>query len=91
VDISYFSYITGIASLLGFTAQALDWFPKHKELRKFTTALLLGVFVGSLSTIFSYSHITFSVSITGFVLLLVVLGLKEKKKRGRIYLIPYHQ
>ncbi|MGR5284769.1 hypothetical protein ACP3V5_05585 [Vibrio maritimus] len=74
VEVNYFSYITGIASLLGFIAQALDWFPTHKGLRKFVTALLLGAFLGSFSNILQQSSIVFDFTVSGFVLLLLMLG-----------------
>ncbi|MGF1718173.1 hypothetical protein L4D08_25255 [Photobacterium chitinilyticum] len=97
VDINYFSYITGIASLLGFVAQAMDWFPRHKDLRKFVTALVLGIFVGSLSSVFHNSSVVFNFAISGFSMLLLSLGgiillllaiaiyTPDSRKRGELY------
>lgn len=75
MDFSYFSYITGVASLLGFLAQVLDWFPRYKEFRKYALIFLFGIFLGSLSNVFSSSAVIFNIEITGFVLLITLLGL----------------
>ena len=75
MDISYFSYITGLASLFGFIAQVLDWFPRHKEIRKYGVTLVFGFFIGSLSVVFNAASITFNINVTGYVLLLSLLGL----------------
>lgn len=42
-----FTYITGIASLLGLVLQFKDSFPDHRDTRKTIVVLIIGVFVGS--------------------------------------------
>jgi hypothetical protein len=42
-----FTYITGVASLLGLFLQLKDSFPAHREARKTIVLLVVGVFVGS--------------------------------------------
>mgnify|MGYP006108936569 CR=1 FL=1 len=97
MDFSYFSYITGLASLFGFIAQVMDWFPRHKDLRRSIFLVLIGIFVGSLSSAFNSSSITFDFSISGFSLLLVAIGLlilvllivailsRDSSKRNELY------
>jgi glucan phosphoethanolaminetransferase (alkaline phosphatase superfamily) len=97
MDISYFSYITGLASLFGFVAQVMDWFPGHKELRKSVFLVLIGVFLGSLASAFNTSSINFEFTISGFTLLIVVIGMlvlslifiavftKDSSKRNELY------
>jgi len=74
MDFSYFSYVTGLASLFGFIAQVMDWFPHYKELRRSIFLVLVGIFVGSLSSAFNSSSITLDFSISGFSLLLIAIG-----------------
>jgi len=74
MDLNYFSYITGLASLLGFLAQILGWFPNHKEMRRSVLLVILGVFFGSLSSAFNASSIELNISVSGFTLLLIALG-----------------
>lgn len=97
MDFSYFSYITGLASLFGFIAQVMDWFPHYKELRRSVFLVLLGIFLGSLSSAFNASSITFEFSISGFSLLLIAIGLlifllllvailsRDSSKRNELY------
>ena len=42
-----FTYITGVASLLGLVLQFKDSFPDHRDTRKTIVVLVIGVFAGS--------------------------------------------
>ncbi|ABL00105.1 hypothetical protein Ppro_2499 [Pelobacter propionicus DSM 2379] len=42
----YFTYITGIASILGFFLQLTDAFPKHREIRKSIFYISIAVISG---------------------------------------------
>ena len=48
LNLDTFTYITGIAGLLGLVLQLKDAFPEHREARKAIVMLVIGVFVGSL-------------------------------------------
>lgn len=97
MDLDYFSYVTGLASLFGFIAQIMDWFPRHKELRKNIFLVLIGIFTGSLSSVFNTSSITFDFTVSGFSLLLISIGAlifillvvaissADSNKRGELY------
>ena len=97
MDFSYFSYITGLASLFGFIAQVMDWFPGHKDLRKSVFLVLIGGFLGSLSSVFNASSISFDFSISSFTLLIIAIGAivlflllfsvftKDTQKRNELY------
>ena len=71
---SYFTYIAGIASLLGFALQVFDVFPKHAGFRKTLFLLILGIFLGTLLNTFNASNINFEVKITGFTLLVALFA-----------------
>ena len=43
-----FTYIAGIATILGFILQIRDVFPTHREARKSLLLLVCGVFIGSI-------------------------------------------
>ncbi|CAG9295951.1 hypothetical protein EV690_2880 [Celerinatantimonas diazotrophica] len=45
----WFTYITGVASLLGFIVQVFDLFPKYGVARRSVFLVVSGVFLGSLS------------------------------------------
>lgn len=70
----YFTLITGLASLFAFIVQMFDFFPKLAEARRTAALLLAGVCVGSLIRAFDASSIKFTVQVTGFMLLLVAIG-----------------
>jgi len=48
LDLDVFTYITGVAGLLGLALQLKDAFPEHRETRKTIVLLVLGIFLGSL-------------------------------------------
>ena len=66
VNLDAFTYITGIAGLLGLVLQFKDSFPEHRDLRKNVVLLVIGVFVGSLVTTFKGVKIDIGPSITGY-------------------------
>lgn len=45
---TYLTYITGIATLLGFALQIKDIFPRHRDARKGILYICFGTFIGSL-------------------------------------------
>ncbi|MGH7231865.1 MAG: hypothetical protein ACREJU_10980, partial [Nitrospiraceae bacterium] len=67
-----FTYITGIAGLLGLLLQLKDAFPEHRELRKTVVLLVIGVFVGSLVASVRSVKIDFGGSISPFTALIAV-------------------
>lgn len=73
VNVDAFTYITGIAGLLGLVLQFKDSFPEHRDLRKNVVLLVIGVFVGSLITTFKGVKADFGASITGYQALIGVL------------------
>jgi hypothetical protein len=48
LDLDVFTYITGVAGLLGLALQLKDAFPEHREIRKTIVVLVFGIFLGSL-------------------------------------------
>lgn len=72
MDLNYFTYITGIASLLGFILQVFDVFPKHAQFRKSLFLVVLGIFIGSILNAIDASKIEFTFKVSGYVLLLSV-------------------
>jgi uncharacterized membrane protein YeaQ/YmgE (transglycosylase-associated protein family) len=97
MELSYFTYITGIASLFGFIAQILGWFPKYENTRRNILLVLIGIFAGSLFGAFNASQITFEFSVTGFTLLISAIGVvilvvllvaifsRDSSKRSEMY------
>ena len=75
MDISPFTYIAGIASVLGFILQVFNVFPKYGQLRKSLLLVILGFFAGSILGTFDSSSIVFKFEITRFTLLMGVFVL----------------
>jgi hypothetical protein len=75
MEFSHFTYIAGIASLLGFALQLFNVFPKYSGFRKSIFLLILGIFLGTLINTFNTSHVTFDVKISGFSILITVFAL----------------
>ena len=48
LDLDPFTYITGVAGLLGLLIQFKDGFAEHREIRRTIVLLIVGIFVGSL-------------------------------------------
>lgn len=72
---SYFTYISGTASLLGLALQLFNVFPKHAKFRNMLIILILGVFIGTLLNTLDPSHIVFDIKISGFTLFLTFMGI----------------
>ena len=68
-----FTWITGIASLIGFGIQLLDLFPQHKDARQSILLFSAGLFLGSLLNAVEPASIKIQIRLTGFVLLISVL------------------
>ena len=97
VNFDAFTYITGIAGLLGLVLQFKDSFPEHRDLRKNVVLLVIGVFVGSVIASFKGVKVDFGGSITAYQGLVgVVLALlvfvsvvaaftKDGPRRGELF------
>lgn len=72
LDIDTFTYITGLAGLLGLVLQFKDSFPEHRETRKAVVLLVLGIFVGSLISSARGLKIDLASSFTPFAMLITV-------------------
>ena len=69
MNIGIFTYITGIATLLGLFIQLKDAFPQHRETRKNLIFLTFGVFLGTLAGSLQKINITLATPINGIYLL----------------------
>jgi len=72
LDLDAFTYITGIAGLLGLVLQLKDTFPQHRETRKTVVLLVLGVFLGSLVSSLRSVKVDLSTTVTPFSVLVGV-------------------
>lgn len=72
MDIGYFTYITGIASLLGLLLQVFDIFKEHKQLRNSASLLTAGVFLGSIIGALDTSTIKVDISFGGYEILVAI-------------------
>lgn len=72
LDIDTFTYITGIAGLLGLLLQFKDSFPEHRETRKTVVLLVIGVFIGSLISSARGLKIDIASTFTPFAMLVTV-------------------
>ena len=70
----YFTYITGIATLIGFALQIFDALPSYRTYRQKLFYLLLGLFIGNLVTAFDGAKISFSFEVSGHVLLVALIS-----------------
>ena len=98
MDIGLFTYITGIATLLGFVLQFRDVFPEHRELRKKVVLVIMGVFVGTLLGALQRVNVTVAAPLTWFpvlvgalllmlfIILLGALFAQEKERRKELYI-----
>ena len=98
MSLGLFTYITGVATLLGLFLQFLDIFPQYREARK--TALLItdGVFAGTvLGTLqkvnISFGEVNlFSFVAAAFILIMFIslvsaIAVKDQKKCGSLYTV----
>lgn len=69
-----FTYITGIASLLGLILQIRDAFPKYRNLRKNLVLVILGIFIGSFLGSFRQIQVSLSTKQTSTEILALVIG-----------------
>jgi hypothetical protein len=72
LDLDTFTYITGIAGLLGLALQLKDVFPEHRETRKTIVMLVIGVFVGSLVSALRGVRVEFGATIAPSQVLVAV-------------------
>ena len=72
LDFDAFTYITGIAGLLGLMLQLKDSFPEYREVRKTIVLLVIGVFVGSIISSLKGVKVDFATSIGSFEILVAV-------------------
>lgn len=72
IDFDAFTYITGIAGLLGLILQLKDSFPEHREARKTVVLLVIGIFVGSVVASLKGVRVEFGGSIRPFEILVAV-------------------
>jgi hypothetical protein len=98
MDIGLFTYVTGIATLLGFVLQIRDVFPEHRELRKSIVLVIMGIFVGTLLGTLQRINVTIVAPLTWFPVLVAVLLLilfvilvgalfaQENQRRKQLYI-----
>lgn len=96
-SLDVFTYITGLAGVLGLILQLKDAFPEHRESRKAIVLLTLGVFIGSLigsvknispSSLPNLSPISLlSTAVLGILAIVVVAAIfsNDKTKRQELY------
>jgi uncharacterized membrane protein len=72
LDFDAFTYITGIAGLLGLALQLKDSFPEHREMRRTVVLLVIGVFIGSVVASLKGVKVEFGASISPFEILIAV-------------------
>ncbi|MCG8096881.1 MAG: hypothetical protein JAZ17_25200 [Candidatus Thiodiazotropha endolucinida] len=99
MDLTYFAYISGVASLLGFMLQVFDVFPTHADIRKSLFLLALGIFIGTIFNAMDASEIEVTFKASGYVILVSVLLLitiialiagammEDKERRGELFAV----
>lgn len=97
MDVGIFTYITGIATLLGLLIQLTDIFPHHREARKSLVLIVVGLFAGTLIGTFQKISVTLAFPLTGlyvlvgaiiavvFVLLIAATLTSDKEKRNQLF------
>lgn len=70
----YFTYITGIATLIGFGMQLFDFLPSFRTYRQSAFLVFLGMFIGSLFKTIDGSKVQLSFEVTAFTLLVCAIG-----------------
>ena len=66
IDFDAFTYVTGIATLLGLILQLKDSFPEHRETRKTIFLLVIGIFMGSVIASLKGVKVEFGATISSF-------------------------
>lgn len=66
IDFDAFTYVTGIATLLGLILQLKDSFPEHRETRKTIFLLVIGVFAGSVIASLKGAKVEFGATVSSF-------------------------
>jgi hypothetical protein len=72
LDFDAFTYITGLAGLLGLLLQLKDIFPEHREIRKTVVLLIIGIFVGSVITSVKGIKVDFGSTVRPFEILVAL-------------------
>lgn len=96
--IDTFTWITGLATLVGLGIQLLDLFPRAGRWRALAFAFLLGVFLGSILRAFDSSQITIKIEVTKGTILLGIFGIvtlvflsaaafTRDARRGEFYIV----
>ena len=70
MNLGLFTYIAGIATILGLLIQIKDVFPQHRETRKNVLFIILGLFIGTLIGSLQKINVTFAVPMSGSQLLI---------------------
>jgi hypothetical protein len=70
-----FTYITGIAGLLGLFLQVKDSFPEHREARKTIVLLVIGVFLGAAISLLTGVKLILTAEIGAFQVLVAAIVL----------------
>lgn len=97
MDIGYFTWVTGIASIISLGIQLFDLFPKFRAARGYVLVAAAGLFFGSLINAFETAHISFALEIsptTTIVALFITVILaflisgafaNDARRRGEFY------
>ena len=67
MEFTTFTYITGIATLLGFAIQIFDVFPSHSAVRSNILILVVGVFLGSVIGALDASEIKLEATVLSLI------------------------
>ncbi|EMB48627.1 Uncharacterised protein [Vibrio mimicus] len=70
----YFTYITGVATLIGFGMQLFDFLPSFRAYRQSAFLVFLGMFIGSLFNTIDGSQVQLSFEISALSLLVCAIG-----------------
>ena len=96
---TYFTYITGVAALLGLLLQIFNFFPKYSQVRNAISLVVFGIFLGSFLGVLDAGSIKLDISFDGYTLimslfviviigsLLIAVVTKEYGKRTELYTI----
>ena len=75
MNLSYFTYVTGIASLLGLLLQVFNIFQKYRKVRDSISLIVFGVFLGSFIKAFDSSSIKIDFPIDGYTIIVAIFVL----------------